>query len=212
MTILKAVHKNAMRILIRLQMTLDNIQQYQPVREHGLCKQSQPITGTAATAILLDNCAPGAFNLDIYHDRVIQDIDFDHLHRVFALHVVHILCEHVPSLESYLPLIAERFQLPPVALYLLPADRTAARIAPLGSNSRAEMETHDMKEALQDFDRQALCCRVVESRAIFFPKMNVINGVAENHFGAKATSDPSSLSRAASLASLYIPPKPSSCE
>ncbi|KAJ7861537.1 hypothetical protein B0H14DRAFT_2225126, partial [Mycena olivaceomarginata] len=73
--------------------------------------QSQPITGTPATAILLDNCAPGTFNLDIYHDRVIrnerasltadallEDIDFDHLHRVFALHVVHILCEHVPSL------------------------------------------------------------------------------------------------------------------
>ncbi|KAJ7888903.1 hypothetical protein B0H14DRAFT_3713590, partial [Mycena olivaceomarginata] len=207
---------------------LDNIQQYQPVREHGLCKQSQLMTGTAATAILLDNCAPGAFNLDIYHDRIIrneraslttdallEDIDFDHLHRVFALHVVHILCEHVPSLKSYLPLIAERFRLPPVALYLLPADRPATRIVPLGSNSRAEMETHDMKEALQDFDRQemeALCCRVVESHAIFFPKMNMINGVAENHFGAKATSDPSSLSRAASLASLYIPPKPSSCD
>jgi hypothetical protein len=248
---------------------LDNIQQYQPVREHGLCKQSQLMTGTAATAILLDNCAPGAFNLDIYHHRVIrneraslttdallEDIDFNHLHRVFALHVVHILCEHVPSLKSYFPLIAERFRLPPIALYLLPADRPATRIVPLGSNSRAEMETHDMKEALQDFDRQvgytpenASAAKVLiwnagdggsvlsggrvahhllpqgisldayesfENRlwtpGLFHVQMNMINGVAENHFGAKTTSDPSLLSRAASLASLYIPPKPSSCD
>ncbi|KAJ7861536.1 hypothetical protein B0H14DRAFT_2349984, partial [Mycena olivaceomarginata] len=149
-------------------------------------------------------------------------------------------------------LIAERFQLPPVALYLLPADRPAARIVPLGSNSRAEMETHDMKEALQDFDRQvgymsenASAAKVLiwnagdgdsvlsggrvarhllpqgisldayesfENRTpgLFHVQMNVINGVAENHFGAKATSDPTSLSRAASLASLNIPPKPNS--
>ncbi|KAJ7820879.1 hypothetical protein B0H14DRAFT_2371794, partial [Mycena olivaceomarginata] len=88
--------------------TLDNIQQYQIVREHGLCKQSQLITGTAATAIMLDNCAEHAFDLDTYQDRVIRnerasltvnalldDIDFDHMDSVFALHVVRILCEHV---------------------------------------------------------------------------------------------------------------------
>jgi hypothetical protein len=118
------------------------------------------------------------------------------------------------------------------------------------------METHDMKEALQDFDRQvgytpenASAAKVLiwnagdggsvlsggrvarhllpqgisldayesfENRlwtpGLFHVQMNMINGVAENHFGAKATSDPSSLSRAASLASLYIPPKPSSCD
>ena len=54
-------------------VVLDNIQQYQVVREHGLCKQSQLMTGTAATAILLDNCAPGAFDLRAYHDRVIRN-------------------------------------------------------------------------------------------------------------------------------------------
>ncbi|KAJ7820873.1 hypothetical protein B0H14DRAFT_3735105, partial [Mycena olivaceomarginata] len=218
--------------------TLDNIQQYQIVREHGLCKQSQLITGTAATAIMLDNCAEHAFDLDTYQDRVIRnerasltvnalldDIDFDHM-------------------DS------------PIALYLLPVDRPATRIVPLSCNSRAEMETHEMKEAVQDFDRQAgytpenvsaariliweagdggsvlsggrvarhllpqgLSLNAYESfenrfwtPGLFHVQMNMINGVAENHFGAKATSDPSSLSRAASLASLYIPSKPNSCE
>ncbi|KAJ7860212.1 hypothetical protein B0H14DRAFT_2350734 [Mycena olivaceomarginata] len=126
------------------------------------------ITGTAATAIMLDNCAEHAFDLDTYQDRVIRnerasltvdalldDIDFDHMDSVFALHVVRILCEHVPCLNAYLPLIAERFRSQPIALYLLPVDRPATRIVPLSCNSRAEMETHEMKEAVQDFDRQA---------------------------------------------------------
>ncbi|KAJ7807914.1 hypothetical protein B0H14DRAFT_2380960, partial [Mycena olivaceomarginata] len=249
--------------------TLDNIQQYQIVREHGLCKRSQLITGTAATAIMLDNCAEHAFDLDTYQDRVIRnerasltvdalldDIDFDHMDSVFALHVVRILCEHVPCLNAYLPLIAERFRSQPIALYLLPVDRPATRIVPLSCNSRAEMETHEMKEAVQDFDRQVgytpenvsaariliweagdggsvlsggrvahhlllqgLSLNTYESfenrfwtPGLFHVQMNMINGVAENHFSAKATSDPSSLSRAASLASLYIPSKPNSCE
>ncbi|KAJ6449218.1 hypothetical protein C8R45DRAFT_849869, partial [Mycena sanguinolenta] len=89
-------------------VVLDNIQQYQIVREHGLCKQSQLMTGTAATAILLDNCVPGAFDLRAYHDRVIrkerstltvnsllEDINFEHLHQVSVLHVVRILCKHI---------------------------------------------------------------------------------------------------------------------
>ncbi|KAJ7246786.1 hypothetical protein B0H12DRAFT_1235419 [Mycena haematopus] len=249
--------------------TLDNIQQYQIVREHGLCKQSQLLTGTAATAIMLDNCAPHAFDLNTYQDRVIRnerssltvdalldDINFDHLDLTFALHVVRILCEHVPCLHLHLPLIAERFRSHPIALYLLPADRPATRIVPLSCNSRAEMETHDMKEALQDFDRQCgytpdnvsaakiliweagdggsvlsggrvarhllpqgLSLGVYESfesrlwtPGLFHVQLNMINGVAENHFGAKVSSDPSSLSRAASLASLYIPSKPNSCD
>ncbi|KAF8125896.1 hypothetical protein K438DRAFT_2001809 [Mycena galopus ATCC 62051] len=248
---------------------LDNIQQYQIMREHGLCKQSQLMTGTAATAIMLDNCAPHAFDLDIYQDRVIcnerasltvdallDDINFNHIDNVFALHVVRILCEHVPCLQIYLPLISKCFQSQPIALHLLPVDRPATRIVPFGCNSRAEMETHEMKEALQDFDRQAgytpenvssariliweagdggsvlsggrvarhllpqgLSLGVYESfenrlwtPGLFHVQLNMINGVAENHFGAKATSDPSSLSRAASLASLHIPSKPSSCD
>ncbi|KAJ7872775.1 hypothetical protein B0H14DRAFT_3562087, partial [Mycena olivaceomarginata] len=88
-------------------------------------------------------------------DALLDDIDFDHMDSVFALHVVRILCEHVPCLNVYLPLIAERFRSQPIALYLLPVDRPATRIVPLSCNSRAEMETHEMKEAVQDFDRQA---------------------------------------------------------
>ncbi|KAF8174176.1 hypothetical protein K438DRAFT_1610046, partial [Mycena galopus ATCC 62051] len=250
-------------------VVLDNIQQYQIVREHGLCKQSQLMTGTAATAILLDNCAPGAFDLRTYHecvirneratltvDALLEDIQFDHLHQVFTLHVVRILCKHVPSLETLLPLISQRLRSHPLALYLLPADRPPTRIVPLGANSRAEMETHEMKEAQQDFDRQVgytpanVCAADVliwnagdggsvlsggrvarhllppgisldayesfENRlwtpGLFHVQLHMINAVAENHFGPATASDPSTLSRAASLASLYRPTKPSSCD
>ncbi|KAJ7270714.1 hypothetical protein B0H12DRAFT_1008802 [Mycena haematopus] len=250
-------------------VVLDNIQQYQIVREHGLCKQSQLMTGTAATAILLDNCAPHAFDLRAYHDRVIrneratltvdallEDINFDHLHKVFALHIVRILCKCIPCLEFQLPFISRRFRSHPVALYLLPADRPPTRIVPLGANSRAEMETHEMKEAQQDFDRQvgytpanvsaaevliwnagdggsvlsggrvarhllpqAVSLNSYESfegrlwtPGLFHVQLHLINGLAENHFGPATASDPSTLSRAASLASLYRPSKPSSCD
>ncbi|KAF8146062.1 hypothetical protein K438DRAFT_1991146 [Mycena galopus ATCC 62051] len=206
--------------------TLDNIQQYQIVREHGLCKQSQLITSTAATAIMLDNCAPHAFDLDTYQDNVIcnerasltsdallDDINFDHIDSVFALHVVHILCEHVPCLNVYLPLIAERFRSQPTAI-------------------RAEMETHEMKEALQYFDRQAGYTpeNVSAARILIWEAgdggsvlsggrvvrhllpQGLSLGVYESFENREATSDPSSLSRAASLTSLYIPSKPSSCD
>ncbi|KAJ6462874.1 hypothetical protein C8R45DRAFT_1107948 [Mycena sanguinolenta] len=250
-------------------VVLDNIQQYQIVREHGLCKQSQLMMGTAATAILLDNCVPGAFDLRAYHDRVIrnerstltvnsllEDINFEHLHQVSVLHVIRILCKHIPCLETRFPLISERLRSHPLALYLLPADRPPTRIVPLGANSRAEMETHEMKEAQQDFDRQVgyspanVCAADVliwnagdggsvlsggrvarhllpqgislnayesfENRlwtpGLFYVQLHMINGLAENHFGPATASDPSTLSRAASLASLYRPTKPSSCD
>ncbi|KAJ6448685.1 hypothetical protein C8R45DRAFT_1084422 [Mycena sanguinolenta] len=234
-------------------VVLDNIQQYQIVREHGLCKQSQLMTGTAATAILLDNCVPGAFDLRAYHDRVIrkerstltvnsllEDINFEHLHQVSVLHVVRILCKHIPCLETRLPLISERLRSHPLALYLLPADRPPTRIVPLGANSRAEMETHEMKEAQQDFDcqvgyspanvcaadvliwnagdggsvlsggrvarhllPQGISLNALWTPGLFHVQLHMINGLAENHFGPATASDPSTLSRAASLASLF---------
>lgn len=245
---------------------LDNIQQYQPIHEHGIGKVSQLMTGTAATAILLNNCAPGAFDLDAYQDRIIlnqrakltvhslfTDIKFDHLHRVQALHVVRIFCEHVPILKLYISLISEQFRSEPVAVYRMPLGRKT-RIVPLSANGHAEMETHGMKEAQKDFDRQVgytpenvseariliwdagdggsvlsggrvmrhllpqgVSLNVYESfenriwtPGLFHVQLNMVNALAETHFGPKATNDPSTLSRAASLASLYSPPKPSS--
>ncbi|KAJ7830935.1 hypothetical protein B0H14DRAFT_2302943, partial [Mycena olivaceomarginata] len=77
-------------------------------REAGLGKQSQLVTGTGCTALLLDDCAPGAFDLDAYQDRVIlnvrakltvntllEDVNFQHLHRTASLHFVRDLCQYI---------------------------------------------------------------------------------------------------------------------
>ncbi|KAF9048061.1 hypothetical protein BDZ89DRAFT_1127021 [Hymenopellis radicata] len=145
---------------------LDNIQQYQLVHEHNIGKKSMLITGTAATAIRLDDCEPGAFNLDDYHDRLVrnerstltteglfQDVDFEHLHRVMCLHVVRMLCEHVPSLDPLRPRISERFRSDPIQKHRMREGRKSY-VVPLGANSHYEMEAHGMKEAQKDFDTQ----------------------------------------------------------
>ncbi|KAJ7198173.1 hypothetical protein GGX14DRAFT_402204 [Mycena pura] len=62
------------------------------VREAGTGKQSELATDTGCTALLLDDCALGAFDLDAYRDRVIlnarvkltvntllEDMSFQHL-------------------------------------------------------------------------------------------------------------------------------------
>ncbi|KAJ7202320.1 hypothetical protein GGX14DRAFT_570824 [Mycena pura] len=94
----------------------------------------QLVTGTGCTALLLDDCAPGAFNLDAYQDRVIlnaraqltvnallDDVNYDHLHHTACLHMVCELCSyvgaHVPAMKEYLSLIMQHFRTQPVAIH-----------------------------------------------------------------------------------------------
>ncbi|KAJ7204741.1 hypothetical protein GGX14DRAFT_368689 [Mycena pura] len=247
---------------------LDNIQQYQSVHEHGIGKTAQMITGTAATAIRLDGCRPGAFDLDEYQKRLVQneraqlttdslldDIDFGHLQRVLCLHIVLILCKHVPSLNVYMPQISQHFRSDPIAKHRMEAGRKTG-VIPLSANSYMEMSTHEMKEAEMDFDRQVgytpdntsaariliwdagdggsvlsggrvmkhLLPQAVSLNAydsfenriwtpgLFHKRLNMVNAIAENHYGPRATKDPSALARSAAATDLYIPPKLSNCD
>ncbi|KAF9021243.1 hypothetical protein BDZ89DRAFT_930664, partial [Hymenopellis radicata] len=247
---------------------LDNIQQYQLVHEPGLGKQNKLITGTAATAIRLDDCEPGSFDLDDYQQRVVNneraslttqalldDVDFAHLHQVQCLHVVRMLCEYVPSLDPLRPRISERFRTEPIAKHRMRSGRKSF-VVPLKANSHAEMEVHGMKEAEKDFDASAghtpeavAKARVLlwdggdggsvlsggrvkrhllpqavsldiyhsfESRiwtpGIWHNESNMLNVIAENHYGPRTTKDPSALSRSASATNMYIPSKLNSCD
>jgi hypothetical protein len=72
-------------------LILDNVQEYCPVHEGGIARESILKIGTAATAIRLDDCKPGAFDLEAHLLRVARmdrkqmtvetlraDIDWDH--------------------------------------------------------------------------------------------------------------------------------------
>jgi hypothetical protein len=44
-------------------LVLDNVQQWSEKREQGIGRRDHLITGTAATVIFLEDCAPKAWNL-----------------------------------------------------------------------------------------------------------------------------------------------------
>ena len=51
---------------------LDNVQEYCPVYEGGILRESILKVGTAGTAIWLDDCNPGAFDLQSHLARVAE--------------------------------------------------------------------------------------------------------------------------------------------
>ncbi|KAJ6628087.1 hypothetical protein B0H10DRAFT_2209762 [Mycena sp. CBHHK59/15] len=93
------------------QIVLDNVQQYCRVRDQRIGRQDVLKVGTAATSILLEDCAPDAFDLTDHLDRVMKqerrkltidslfhDIDWAYLQELTALHWVRILVTFIPQL------------------------------------------------------------------------------------------------------------------
>jgi hypothetical protein len=94
------------------QIILDNVQQYSIKWERTLVHEDELIIGTAATAMLVEDCALGAFDLKNHLDRVVKkerlaltmqslynDIDWKHVHEVQVLHWLRVLVSFVPELE-----------------------------------------------------------------------------------------------------------------
>ncbi|KAJ7725277.1 hypothetical protein DFH07DRAFT_783024 [Mycena maculata] len=105
------------------QIVLDNVQQYCRQRDHRLGRQDVLKVGTAATAILLEDCAPGAFNLQDHVDRVMKQerrqltidslyaaIDWAYIHELTALHWVRILVYFIPQLAYLRPAVNAAFE------------------------------------------------------------------------------------------------------
>ncbi|KAJ7939198.1 hypothetical protein B0H13DRAFT_2300950 [Mycena leptocephala] len=120
------------------QLVLDNVQQYCRQRDHRLGRQDVLKVGTAATAILLEDCAPGAFDLQDHLDRVMQQerrqlnidslytaIDRPYIHELTALHWVRILVYFIPQLAYLRQDVTAAFNSAQMTKHRLPRGRIA---------------------------------------------------------------------------------------
>lgn len=104
----------------------DNINKQKKVWRHQLGLKDSVKSGTAATAVVLEDVEPGAFDAAPYYERVhqglrqqlsvqtlVDDIRQDHLSNVAAANIAFILTKYIPSLRRHRPfvnhLITERF-------------------------------------------------------------------------------------------------------
>jgi len=146
-------------------IVLDNVQQYCLVREHRLGRQDQLKVGTAATAVFLDDYAPGAFDLQDHLARVekqarkemtvhslYDDIDWRHVRDVQVLHFARALVEFIPQLSHLSKEISVRFRGPLAKKRMRDGRRTT--VQPLGTNAEREVETQGMMRACLDFEQQ----------------------------------------------------------
>ncbi|KAK7019386.1 hypothetical protein VNI00_018099 [Paramarasmius palmivorus] len=145
---------------------LDNIQGYYLAREGGLLRQNILKTGMAATAIKLENCPPGAFDLDDHKRRVAEnqrstlttqelftDISWNGHHLLAAAHWLQSLLDYIPALRSlYQEDLTAYFRMDLTKHRIPESHRT--RIQPLGTNAKREVETQGMKRCIDDFDKQ----------------------------------------------------------
>ena len=147
-------------------LVLDNVQEYCPVYEGGIARQSILKVGTAGTAIRLDDCKPGAFDLQAHLTCVAEkkrtamtvetlrtDIDWTHVHSIQSLHWVRVLVDYIPELKSMSKEISARFRSEPIAKHRMREGRKTM-VQPLGTNAERETETQGMARAIMDFDEQ----------------------------------------------------------
>jgi hypothetical protein len=166
---------------MRWQIVLDNVQQYCRQRDHRLGRQDVLKVGTAATAILLEDCAPGAFDLQDHLDRVLKQerrqlttqgfydsIDWAYIHEITALHWVRILVHFIPQLAHLQPLVAAAFKSEKMTKLRL-RQRTS-RLQPLRTNGERETETPGMMRALLDFEGQLGLDETAMENLIFIPR------------------------------------------
>ncbi|KZP25600.1 hypothetical protein FIBSPDRAFT_1041245 [Athelia psychrophila] len=144
---------------------LDNVQEFIQVHEERIGRSSQLKIGTAATAIRLDHCAPGAWDLKSHLDLVAKqdrvnlsveglfsDIDWAHVADVQALHWVRTLVEFIPELVHYKKQVSALFRGRLAIMPRAPGRKT--NIQPLGTNAEKEVETAGMMRAILDFETQ----------------------------------------------------------
>ncbi|KAJ6550402.1 hypothetical protein DFH09DRAFT_1501362 [Mycena vulgaris] len=148
------------------QYVLDNVQEWCRQRDLRLGRQDVLKVGCAATALLLEDCAPGAFNLQDHLDRVMKqerknmtteslydDIDWDYIHDLTALHWVRILVTFTPRLAHLRKEVAAAFDSAKMTKHRLRRNRrTIAQ--PLMTNAEKEVETPGMMRAMLDFEGQ----------------------------------------------------------
>jgi hypothetical protein len=151
---------------VAVSVILDNIQQYCLIHEEGIGKQNQLKVGTAATAVFLEDCKPGAFDTEDHIscvarmecagmtvDSLIADIDWDHIKNVMALHWVQVPVKFILQLHPFQKELSARFRYAPIVRHhMRPGQKTA--VQPLGTNSEREVENEGMLRTVKDFEKQ----------------------------------------------------------
>ena len=128
-------------------LVLDNVQEYCPVYEGGILRESILKVGTAGTAIRLDDCKPGAFDLQSHLARVAEkkrttltvegiraDIDWTHVHAIQSMHWVRVLVGYIPELKFMSKEISSRFRSALLAKHRMHEGRKTV-VQPLGVSS-----------------------------------------------------------------------------
>ncbi|KAJ7105862.1 hypothetical protein C8R44DRAFT_715216 [Mycena epipterygia] len=164
------------------QIVLDNVQEYCRQRDHRLGRQDVLKVGTAATAILLEDCAPGAFNLLDHLDRVMKqerrqltiealyaDIDWKYIHELTALLWVRILVHFIPQLTYLRRDVAALFNSDAMTKHRLPKGRITV-MQPVGTNAEHSTETQGMMRAILDFEGQLGLDEKAMEGLIFMPR------------------------------------------
>ncbi|KAJ7784967.1 hypothetical protein DFH07DRAFT_726168 [Mycena maculata] len=167
---------------MRWQIVLDNVQQYCRQRDHRLGRQDVLKVGTAATAILLEDCAPGAFDLQDHLDRVMkqerrqltidslwEDIDWAYIHELTALLWVRVLVHFIPQLAHLRKEVAANFSSDAMTKHRLPTGRITV-MQPFGTNTEHSTETQGMFRALLDFMGQMGLDEKSLKNLIFMPR------------------------------------------
>jgi hypothetical protein len=153
---------------MRWQYVLDNVQMLCRQRDHRLGRQDILKVGCAAPAILLEDCAPGAFDLQVHLDLVnvmkqerkemtteslYEAIDWDYIHELTALHWVRILVTFIPQLAPLQREVETAFNSEKMTKRRLPRNHKTV-VQPLGTNAERETETQGMMRAMLDFEKQ----------------------------------------------------------
>ena len=146
-------------------IVLDNIQAYARHRDSRIGTHNKLISGTAATAIEMEDCPPDAFNLrplldtmaqgdhaNVSVEGLLDDIDFDHLRRIGSFHWLQALVSFVPALANYQSDVSRLFSNEGQKHQINPKRHSS--IHPLGTNSENEVTTRGLKRAMSDFLEQ----------------------------------------------------------
>ncbi|KAA1470451.1 hypothetical protein DENSPDRAFT_774873 [Dentipellis sp. KUC8613] len=159
----------------------DNIQATARRRDHRIGSGgTRMIIGTGATAVKMEDCPRGAFDLEPYLEKrgqktrrllTVEDIreqtDWTHLREVSALHWLDALIFFVPSLALYQPDVAKLFS-NDIKKHQINPNRKST-IHPLGTNSANEVTTHGLKNAIMDFLGQlGITEATFKNRLVFF--------------------------------------------
>ncbi|KAJ6495854.1 hypothetical protein DFH09DRAFT_1448534, partial [Mycena vulgaris] len=202
--------------------------------------------GCAATAILLKDCAPGDFNLQDHLEHAMkqerktmtieslyEDIDWDYIHELTALHWVRILVTFIPELAHLRKAVAAALDSPRMTKRRLRCDRKSV-LQPLMTNGEREVETQGMLRAILDYEGQLglteealenliiIPCRDGASIAaiwrikrylaahpshykIWHTRWTKFNAIASNCYGPATSMDPSALSKSATAAGAKRP-------